>query len=289
MNRRILIPVSVLVVGACAVWLGWRSLSQQQKWDSTIGSERIRYVLLNAFSVANPEIRVRFGELARGGRPISEEVGEDGIIEVLLDSRRLRHLEGPPRPDAIRLRQGGLFGLPSIAGGRLSGALRRFAGGRDEPLPNRADLERTLSGLSRADVRLQAVVKLKRPLLEKNLPTNPPIPGPLDVDAILLSPGVPGQKPTAWDVNNCEYRLPSGPCTQGLAAQFQAWVQSLRTEDAQPLDQVGLYYEELQLRAQEPMIYGFIAESTPKVFAWLIKQPEVAGVELTDIGFLRTS
>ncbi|GGT29167.1 hypothetical protein GCM10010176_087330 [Nonomuraea spiralis] len=264
-------------------------MAQRQEWDNSIGNERIRYVLLNALSAANPDIRVTFDQLAQDGRTISEDVGEDGIIEVVLDSRHLRRNESYPQHDAIRLRQGGLLGTPSIAGGRLSGALQWFAGGRDETLPSRADLKHTLSRLSRTGVLLQAVVKLKHPLLEKSLPTTPPIPQPLDVEAVLLSPGAPGQKPIAWDVNNCEYRLPSGPCTQGLAAQFQAWVQSLRREDAQPLERIGLNYDELQLRARESKAYGFIAESTPEVLAWLIQQPEVARLELTDIGFLRSS
>ncbi|MEU8325609.1 hypothetical protein AB0C33_45205 [Nonomuraea sp. NPDC048881] len=289
MKRRILIPISVLVVGACAAWLGWRSLAPRQEWDSGIGNERIRYVLLNAFGVANSDIRVEFDQLAKDGHTISEGVGEDGDIEVVLDSRRLRRGESHPQHDAIRLRQGGLFGIPSIAGIRLSGALQRFADDRDETLLSRADLKRTLSRLSRTGVLLQAVVKLKQPLLEKSLPTTPPIPQPLDIEAVLLSPGASGQKPISWDVNNCEYRLPSGPCTQGLAAQFQAWVQSLRPEDAQPLELIGLRYEELQLRAREPKAYGFITESTPEVLAWLMQQPEVARIELTDIGFLRSS
>ena len=289
MNRCILISVSVLVVGACAAWLGWRSLAQRQEWDSRIGNGRIRYVLLNALSAANPDIRVEFDQLAQNGHNISEAVGEDGVIEVVLDSRHLRRDESYPHHDAIRLRQGGLFGIPSTAGGRLSGALRYFAGDRDETLPSQADLKRTLSRLSHTDVLLQAVVKLKQPLPEKSLPTTTPIPQPLDIEAVLLSPGAPGQKPISWDVNDCKYRLPSGPCTQGLAAQFQAWVQSLTPEDAQPLERIGLNYEELQLRARELKMYGFIAESTPEVLAWLIQQPEVARVELTDIGFLHSS
>ncbi|MFF4195726.1 hypothetical protein [Nonomuraea sp. NPDC001831] len=281
--------ISVLVVGACAAWLGWRSLAPRQGWDSSIGNERIRYVLLNAFGAANSDIRVEFDQLARDGHTISEGVGEDGDIEVVLDSRRLRHDESYPQHDAIRLRQGGLFAMPSIAGIRLSGALQRFADDQDETLLSRADLKRTLSRLSRTEVLLQAVVKLKQPLLEKRLPTTPPMPQPLDIEAVLLSPGASGQKPLSWDVNNCEYRLPSGPCTQGLAAQFQAWARSLRPEDAQPLERIGLRYEELQSRAREPKVYGFITESTPEVLAWLMQQPEVARIELTDIGFLHSS
>ncbi|MGW5156893.1 hypothetical protein ACWEPN_15585 [Nonomuraea wenchangensis] len=288
MNRRTLISVSVLVAGAWAAWLGWHSLTHRQEWDSSIGSERIRYVLLNALSAANPDIRIEFDQLAQNGHTISEDVGEDGVIEVVLDSRHLRRDESYPQHDAIRLRQGGLFGIPPIAGGRLSGALQYFAGDRDEALPGRADLKRTLSRLSGTDVLLQAVVKLKQPLVEKDLPTTPPLPQPLDVEAVLLSPGAPGQKPISWDVNDCGYRLPSGPCTQGLSAQFQAWVQSLRPEDAQPLERTGLHHEELQLRARELKTYGFIAESTPEVLAWLMRQPEVARVELTDIGFLHS-
>lgn len=247
-----------------------------------ISCDRLRAVLLNALAVANPDYRVSWDYSWKSPKCVGEISGSDIRMPIGLTPRTLstpfKPFADPAWVGEISQDSSGRVKVPSPGEWKMSRIIQSL--GRVDS-KEEVNVDVLTAGMKKG-AEVQALVELDSPLMEEDVLKIWSTP-----DVFFMSPG--GQrKPIGWDWEfaglSCDARgFDFCQRSKSATAAFRQWVSLLRPEDTSALQEFGIDYRELQQRAGDGKIYGFIMHNLPLQVARLADHPQVRSVKVVDI------